>query len=46
MQDTLENYQFTLLIGRRTISNLQFSAEIDLLAGSEIELQELTDSYK
>ena len=43
MQDTLENHQSTISIRWRLISNLRFADDIDLLAGSESELQELTD---
>ena len=46
MQDTLENHQSTKSIGGRSISNLQFADDIDLLAGSESELQAVTDSLE
>ena len=33
MQDTLENHQSTISMGGRTISNLRFADDIDLLDG-------------
>ena len=44
IQDTLENNQST--IRGRLISNLRFADDIDLLAGSESELQAQTDSLE
>ena len=35
MQDTLENHQLTISIGGRSISNLRFADDIDLLYGYE-----------
>jgi len=42
MQETLENFISTVSIGGRTISNLRFADDIDLMGGSMDELQELT----
>ena len=33
MQDTLENHQLTISTGGRSISNLRFADDIDLLSG-------------
>ena len=44
MQDTLENHQLTISIGGILIFNLRFDDNINLLAGSESEVQVLTDS--
>ena len=44
MQDTLKDHDSTLSIGGRPISNLCFADDIDLIAGSYNELQNLTDS--
>ena len=41
MQDTLQNHKSTISIGSREISNLKFADDIDLIAGSNAELQEL-----
>ena len=46
MQDTLENHQSTISIGGRSIPNLRFADDIELLAGSESEFQALTDSLE
>lgn len=43
MQDTLEKHQTTVSIGGRPICNLRFADDIDLMASSETELQNLTD---
>ena len=43
MQETLDDHQTSISIGGRPLSNLRFSDDIDLLAGSNKELQELTD---
>ena len=43
MQETLENYNSTVSIGGRQISNLRFADDIDLMAGSNDDLQVLTD---
>ena len=42
MQDTLEGHTNTVSIGGREISNLRFADDIDLMAGNNQELQELT----
>ena len=44
IQVTLENHLTTISIRGRYISNLRFADEIALLAGSESELQALTES--
>ena len=44
MQDTLTDHDSTIYIGGRPISNLRFADDIDLIAGSYNELQNLTDS--
>ena len=41
MQVTLQNHESSIQIGMRPISNLRFTDDIDLLAGSEAELQSL-----
>jgi sorting nexin-29 len=41
MTDALENHQGTVSIGGRTITNLRFADDIDGLAGSEQELENL-----
>ena len=43
MTETLHNFSSTISLGGRTISNLRFADDIDLLAGSNEELQEITD---
>ena len=43
MLNTLHDYISSFSIGVRNISNLIFSDDIDLIAGSNIELQELTN---
>lgn len=42
LKDTLHNFQSTISIGGRSLSNLRFADDIDLIAGSNEELQELT----
>lgn len=42
MRETLHGFQSTISIGGRTINNLRFADDIDLLGGSKQELQELT----
>ena len=41
MTDALENYEGTVSIGGRTITNLCFADDIDGLAGEEEELADL-----
>ena len=41
--DSLENYQCTVNIGSRKITNLRFSDDIDGLAGEEEELAKLVE---
>ena len=43
MRETLHNFNSTISIGGRTLSNLRFADDIDLMGGSKEELQELTD---
>ncbi|GFR66182.1 endonuclease-reverse transcriptase [Elysia marginata] len=43
MQDTLHQHSPTISIGGRPICNLRFADDIDLIAGSQAELQVLTD---
>ena len=43
MRETLHNFKSTNSIGGRIISNLRFPDDIDLIGGSNDELQELTD---
>ena len=43
MQNTLENHQSSISIGGRTVCNLRFADDIDLIAGSNAELQDLTN---
>ena len=42
MRETLHNFKSTVSIGGRTLSNLRFADDIDLMGGSNKELQELT----
>jgi len=42
MAEALEGFQGTISIGGRNINNLRFADDIDLLAGSNQELAELT----
>jgi hypothetical protein len=42
MQETLDNFESSISIGGRHVNNLRFVDDIDLIAGSESELQELT----
>ena len=46
MQVTLQNHESSIKIGGRQIYNLRFADDIYLLAGSEAELQSLTDSLE
>ena len=41
MADALEEHQETVSIGGRTFTNLRFAVDIDGLAGSEQELENL-----
>ena len=43
MRDTLHDHQTSISLGGRPLSNLKFADDIDLLGGSERELQVLTD---
>ena len=43
MQETLHNPITTICIGGRPICNLHFADDIDLMAGSNSDLQELTN---
>ena len=43
MQETLDDHHTSISIGGRPLCNLRFADDIDLLAGSNKELQELTD---
>ena len=43
MQDTLHNHKSTISVGGREIRNLRFDDDIDLIAGSNAELHELTN---
>ncbi|GFR77564.1 endonuclease-reverse transcriptase [Elysia marginata] len=43
MQDTLHQHSPTISIGGRPVCNLRFADDIDLIAGSQAELQVLTD---
>ena len=43
MLNTLHEHTSTISIGDRNISNLRFSDDIDLIAGNNRELQELTN---
>ena len=47
MQEAVHNFNDTISINYREISNFQFADDIDLIAGIEEELQELipTHSY-
>ena len=42
MQETLQDHRTTVTIGSRPISNLRFANDIDLMGGSNNELQDLT----
>ena len=44
MQETLADYHTSISIGGRPICNLRFADDIDLMAGTNQELQSLTDS--
>ena len=43
MRETLHSFKSSFSIGRRTISNLRFADDIDLVGGSNNELQKFTD---
>ena len=43
MRETLLDFHTTISVGGRPLCNLRFADDIDLLAGSNNELQELTD---
>ena len=43
MTDTLEDYEGSVSIGCRTITNLRFADDIDGLAGQEQELAKLVN---
>ena len=43
MQETLHNHKSTISVGGRIINNLRFADDIDLIAGTNSELQELTN---
>ncbi|CAH1266623.1 Hypp3444 [Branchiostoma lanceolatum] len=43
MQDTLQDHHTSISIAGRRICNLRFADDIDLLAGTNTELQDLTD---
>ena len=43
MQDTLNNHTSTIAVGGYHICNLRFSDDIDLMAESIPELQQITD---
>ena len=43
MLNALQNHVTTISVGGRPLCNLRFADDIDLLAGSETELQELTN---
>jgi len=45
MAEALEGFQGTISIGGRNINNLRFADNIDLLAGSNLELAKLTDHF-
>jgi len=44
MRDTLHDHHTSISLGGRQISNLRFADDIDLLGGTEEELQVLTDN--
>ena len=43
MRETLLNFESTISIGGRKVNNLRFADDIDLMGGSNSELQDLTD---
>ena len=45
MQETLHNHKSTISVGGRIINNLRFADDIDLIAGTNSELQELTNRF-
>ena len=46
MQEALHNFNGTILTNGRQISNLRFADDIDLMAGTEEELQEFTTALE
>ena len=46
MQEALHNFYGTISVNGREISNLRFADDIDLIAGTEEELQELTTTLE
>ncbi len=42
MTDALDNYSGTIRVSGRQITNLRFADDIDLIAGTKEELEELT----
>ena len=44
MTESPQNHQTTISINGRPLCNLRFADDIDLMGGSEDELQHLTDS--
>ena len=45
MTNTLHDHTTTISIGGRNISNIRFADDIDLIAGSNKELQVLTNRF-
>ena len=43
MQDTLEDHYSTIVVGGYELCDLRFAEDIDLMAGSNTELQKLTN---
>ena len=43
MSEALQTFNGTVSVGGRNISNLRFADDIDLMAGSQKELRELTE---
>ena len=43
MSETQRNYSSSISVGGRPLWNLKFADDIDLLAGTNEKLQELTD---
>ena len=46
MQETLYNFNGTISINGREISNLRFADDIDLISGTEEKLRELTTALE
>jgi len=46
MQETLQNHHTSITIGGRPICNLRFADDIDLMAGTKHELQDLTNKLE